>query len=234
MDAIHTTLGALAAGVVTSLHCAGMCGPIACGLLAAPAGDAGRWLAPIAYHGARLFAYAAIGMICGAIGRQPLEWFFGSPAVILPWMLVAVLLVFALGLEKKLPRPPALSKFAARMRFRGMRAGPVKGGLLLGLMTPLLPCGPLYMLFAASLLSGSAVKGAEFALAFGLGTVPLLWMAQHQLGRLGARLTPQVMAKVRRGLAFAAAMVLAWRLQDTIPAFRDEPVQAALPSCCHE
>jgi sulfite exporter TauE/SafE len=231
MDPVHTTLGALAAGVVTSLHCAGMCGPIACGLLAAPAGDAGRWLGPIAYHGARLFSYAVIGAVCGAIGRQPLQWFFGSPAVVLPWMLVAVLLVFALGLEKKLPRPLVLSKFSARMRFRGMRSGPVKGGLLLGLMTPLLPCGPLYMLFAASLLSGSAVKGAEFALAFGLGTVPLLWVAQHQLGRLGARITPAAMAGVRRGLALVAAMVLTWRLHGTIPAFRPEP--AELPSCCH-
>jgi hypothetical protein len=56
-------------------------------------------------------------------------------------------------------------------------------------------------------------------------------VAQHQLGRLGARITPAAMAGVRRGLALVAALVLTWRLHGTIPAFRPEP--AELPSCCH-
>jgi sulfite exporter TauE/SafE len=60
----------------------------------------------------------------------------------------------------------------------------------LGFATPLLPCGPLYFILAAALLAGSALRGAEFMLAFGLGTVPLLWLAQSQFHRLQARLSP--------------------------------------------
>ena len=108
MDVIHTTLGALVAGLVTSVHCVGMCGPIACGLSAMPASESERMLAATAYHGTRLTSYAVIGAICGAVGRQPLQWIFNSPAVILPWMLVGVFLVFAFGLEKRLPRPAGI------------------------------------------------------------------------------------------------------------------------------
>ena len=33
MDPIHTATGAFVAGLATSLHCAGMCGPISCSLM---------------------------------------------------------------------------------------------------------------------------------------------------------------------------------------------------------
>lgn len=234
MDAIHTTLGALVVGLVTSVHCVGMCGPIACGLAAMPASESERMFAATAYHGARLTSYAFIGAICGALGKQPLQWVFHSPVVLLPWILVLVFLVFAFGLEKRLPRPAALLKQAARWRFKTARLTPIRSGLALGFLTPLLPCGPLYLLFGASLLSGSGWRGAEFAFAFGLGTVPLLWLAQAQLHRFKRMVSPPTMVKIQRGLALTAALVMMWRLHDTLPSFKSEPApQKDLPSCCH-
>lgn len=233
MDPVHTTLGALVAGLVTSVHCVGMCGPIACGLAAMPSSETERLAAMSAYHGARLTSYAAIGAVCGALGSQPLQWFFGSPAVLLPWVLVAVMLVFGFGLEKKLPRPPSLLKWTAKMRFRLGRMSPLRGGLALGFLTTLLPCGPLYLLFGASLLSGSALRGAEFALAFGLGTVPLLWLAQQQLKHLQKRIKPTTLVRIQRSLAIAAALVMAFRLWGTIPATVADDKPTELPSCCH-
>ncbi len=234
MDPVNTALGALVAGLVTSVHCVGMCGPIACGLAAMPASEKERLMAMTAYHGARLTAYASIGAICGAIGRQPLQWFFDSPAVLLPWVLVAVFLIFGFGLEKKLPRPPALMKWTAKMRFRLGRMSPIRSGLALGALTPLLPCGPLYLLFGAALLTGSAMRGAEFALAFGLGTVPLLWLAQQQLKHLKKRLGPATLVRIQRSLAIAAALLIAFRLWGTLP-FSSSATQkeSDLPSCCH-
>ncbi len=231
MDTVHTTLGALVAGLVTSVHCVGMCGPIACGLSAMPASEGERMLAATSYHSARLTSYGFIGAACGAIGRQPLEWVFHSPAVVLPWILVALFLAFAFGLEKRLPRPAVLLKVSTRWRFRTARLTPVRSGLALGFLTPLLPCGPLYLLFGAALLSGSGWRGAEFALAFGLGTVPLLWIAQTQLQRMRRKFSPLAMVRIQRGLALTAALVMVWRLHDTLPWSRENPDQ--LPACCH-
>jgi hypothetical protein len=153
--------------------------------------------------------------------------------VLLPWVLVGVLLVFGLGLEKKLPRPPGLLKFTTRMRFRLGRMSPIRGGLALGALTPLLPCGPLYLLFGATLLSGSALRGAEFSLAFGLGTVPLLWLAQHQIRHLRNRLSPAVMVRIQRSLALLTALVIGFRLYGTLPFAAPPAEPKGLPSCCH-
>jgi uncharacterized protein len=231
MDPVHTTVGALIAGLVTSVHCVGMCGPLACGLSSMPATETQRLLAASAYHVTRLAAYGTIGALCGALGQQPLQWFFSSPAVLLPWVLVVVFLIFGLGLEKKIPRPPALMLWTAKMRFRLGRLSPIRSGITLGALTPLLPCGPLYLLFGASLLSGSAARGAEFALAFGLGTVPLLWLAQHSFKHLAKRFN---LVPIQRTLAILSACLIAFRLWGTIP-LEQAPQEAEpeLPSCCH-
>jgi uncharacterized protein len=234
-----TTVAALVAGLATSLHCAGMCGPIACGLGTLANTEGERLTAASLYHGSRLVSYAVIGAVCGALGQQPLKWFFNSPAVLLPWVMVAVLLLMAFGLDKKVPRPAILNRFTARARFKASRFSAYGGASAMGLLTPFLPCGPLYLIFGAALLAGSAAKGAEFTLSFGLGTVPLLWLAQHQFHRIRAMLTPLAMGRLRRGLAFATALMLAWRLHGTIPPqfygreADTKPAAKELPSCCH-
>jgi sulfite exporter TauE/SafE len=83
----------------------------------------------------------------------------------------------------------------------------------MGAATPLLPCGPLYFLVALAAFAGSAVGGAELLLAFGLGTLPLLWLAQGQLGRMASRLGPAGFDRARSALALLSAAVMVWRLR---------------------
>ncbi len=231
---------ALIFGLVTSLHCAGMCGPLACGLGTLAKTEGERLTAASLYHGGRLLSYAVIGAICGAIGRQPLKWFFGSQAALLPWVLVVLLVTLGLGLDKRVPRLLVLNRLTARARLRASRLSALGGAGAMGLLTPFLPCTPLYAVFFATLAAGSAVKGAEIMLAFGLGTVPLLWLAQHQFHRLRARLSPVNMVRMQRGLALATALVLAWRLHGTLPFMRtapapdSAPARQELPCCCHD
>ena len=86
----------------------------------------------------------------------------------------------------------------------------------LGLATPLLPCGPLYFLLSLALLSGSAARGAETLLAFGLGTVPLLWFAQTNYHWLRLKLGPVWLARAQATLAVTAALLISWRLRSTL------------------
>lgn len=236
MENIATISTALVAGLVTSVHCIGMCGPLACSVSAMKGGEGSRLLGATSYHLGRLISYGSIGAICGAIGQQPLKWLFGSQAVVLPWFLVAVFLITALGLWKKLPRPGFVTRLFARARLRAFRMSSTQGGLLLGLATPILPCGPLYLLFGACLLAGSGLRGAEFALAFGLGTVPLLWAAQHSLTHIRRLLPATTFRHLQRGLALLAAAVMVFRLQETLPFSPNGTTgspSAELPGCCH-
>jgi len=86
----------------------------------------------------------------------------------------------------------------------------------MGGLTPLLPCGPLYFLIALSAMTGSALRGAEFMLAFGIGTVPLLWLAQSQFGWIRRHLSPLALARFQTGLAVVAALIISWRLRATL------------------
>ena len=92
----------------------------------------------------------------------------------------------------------------------------MRSAAVLGLATPLLPCGPLYFLISLALLSGSALHGAETLLAFGLGTVPLLWLAQTNYHWLRLRLGPVWLARAQTTLALLVATVLVWRLRGTL------------------
>jgi sulfite exporter TauE/SafE len=214
-----------------------MCGPLACTVSSMKGNERARLLGATAYHLGRLLAYGSIGALCGWLGQQPLKWIFGSPAVVLPWFLVVVFLITALGLWKKLPRPSFLNRIFARARLRAFRMSATHGGFLLGLATPILPCGPLYLLFAACLLTGSPLRGTEFALAFGLGTVPLLWAAQQSLAQIKKLMPATTFSYLQRTLAIVAAAVMLFRLQDTLPTSTRntvaEPGSEDLPNCCH-
>ena len=213
LAAVDTPAAAFVAGLVTSLHCAGMCGPLACLLAPAKGERADAAVVRSAYHGSRLAAYGVLGAVAGAAGAAPAA-FFDAPLVrALPWVMVVYFVFVAFKLGHRLPRLALLGRVQMAIRgwVRGRPATQVAAAM--GAATPLLPCGPLYFRIAMAGFAGSAARGAELLLAFGLGTVPLLWLAQANVGWLRARLTPVAMGRARTSLALASAMVIVWRLR---------------------
>lgn len=207
---------AFLAGLVTSLHCAGMCGPLACAVLPGPAGRGDAATVASAYHLTRLAAYAGLGALAGGLGRLPLHWLGHDVVRWLPWLLVGFFVAVALRFDRRLPQVPGLGRLYLRLATR-VRAGSRLGAAAaLGAATPLLPCGPLYFVVTLALLSGSAARGAEVLGAFGLGTVPLLWLAQMNFSWLRARLGPAWLGRLQTALALGVALILTWRLRGTL------------------
>ncbi len=207
---------AFVAGLVTSLHCAGMCGPLACAVMPSARDASDPQVVASAYHLTRLTAYAALGALAGGVGRFPLMLLSESALRWLPWLLVLFFVAVAFRFDQRLPRVPLLGRGYSALLARVRGASRVRAAAALGLATPLLPCGPLYFLLSLALLSGSALRGAETLIAFGLGTVPLLWLAQANFRWLRARLGPQTLARARTVLALAVAGLLVWRLRGTL------------------
>lgn len=207
---------AFAAGLVTSLHCAGMCGPLACTVMPARADAGDPQVVATCYHLARLAGYGLLGAIVGGLGRAPLLLLGGELAQYLPWLLVVFFAAVALRLDRRLPRIPALHRFYCRLAEVVRRRPRWQAAVGLGAATPLLPCGPLYFLLGLALLSGSAARGAETLVSFGVGTVPLLWLAQLNFSWLRARMSPAHLGRVQSALAAVAAAILVWRLRATL------------------
>jgi len=229
MPSIDTSAAAFLAGLVTSLHCIGMCGPLSCSWALGGSGKTSSTQFMFntgLYHGSRLLSYGLVGAIAGFIGIMPLRWFQSGSGAVLPWLLVIAFALVGLGLESWFPKPAFLSIPIARLRLAIMKLSGSLRASLLGLATPLLPCGPLYVMFALAMANGSALRGAEFTVAFGLGTLPLLFLAQTQLHWLGGRVSPVTLRRLQRGLALMAAVIMAWRLRG--PLMGDET-----PNCCH-
>ncbi len=228
MPAIDTSAAAFIAGLVTSLHCVGMCGPLSGSWATSAAGKPARFIqTTMLYHIARITSYALIGALAGTLGILPLKMFHSGAGIILPWLLVLAFALVGLGLDNWLPKPALLAMPVARIRIAALRFSATTRAAVIGLATPLLPCGPLYMMFALAMANGSAIRGSEFALAFGLGTLPLLFLAQTQLHSLSGRVQPATLKKIQRTLAITAALIMAWRLRGTLDGSEE------IAACCH-
>jgi sulfite exporter TauE/SafE len=168
-----------------------MCGPLACALR----------VKPVEYHLGRLCSYTVAGAFAGLGGSALVEVFHQKAAPVLPWFLAAVLIVLGLGLEKKLPQPHAMAALLLRVRLNRS----------LGWLTPLLPCGPLWLMLGAAAVTGTWHGGALLMAAFVAGTVPLPWFLQAQAGRLQGRLSPFLIRWTQQGVALLSAALLIWR-----------------------
>src|SRR6185369_14461561 len=99
-------VAALVAGLATSLHCAVMCGPLACALR----------VRPLEYHASRFVSYTLAGTLCGAAGQTVAAFLQGSTARLVPWAFVLVLLALGMGWEKRIPQPRFVATLLLRAR----------------------------------------------------------------------------------------------------------------------
>jgi uncharacterized protein len=216
LAAVNSPVAAFIAGLVTSLHCAGMCGPLACSLMPVRGDRADAQTVSTAYHVSRLAGYATLGALAGGIGRAPLLWLSQSALRWLPWVLVIFFVALALRWDRYLPKLAILARFTWQLQSWMRGRSRVQAAAALGFATPLLPCGPLYFIAALALVSGSALRGVEFMLAFGLGTVPLLWLAQTQFHWVRQKVSPLWLSRVRITLGLTTAVIIGWRLRATL------------------
>jgi sulfite exporter TauE/SafE len=191
--------GALfALGLAGGLHCAGMCGPLAC-LLGRPERRPFRVLA--LYHLARLAAYAALGAAFAGLGA-PLR-------PLLSWPLLALLAALPLAAYALLGdrfSPAWLARLHAAGA-RSLAALPAGlAGLGLGLLTPLLPCGLLYAAAGSAASAPNPLTGAAWLASFGAGTLPLLLLGQAGYSWAQRRASPGFAVGMRRGAALLAAI----------------------------
>ena len=160
-------------GLVGSLHCAGMCGPLALALPAAGNTSAGYVLGRVAYNAGRIVTYCLLGIIFGLAG-----WTF-LLAGLQRWGSIALGVALLLGLfasrRLALSRPvtSVVNQLKSRMSVL-LRRRSFAALAVLGLLNGLLPCGLVYVACAGAAATGSTLAGAAYMTVFGVGTVPML------------------------------------------------------------
>jgi sulfite exporter TauE/SafE len=223
MDAHLTelTTQGMVFGLANSLHCAGMCGPMAAFFLDAPR-------AAVSYHAARTLAYVGVGAVAGTAGLAVGAADWGHGGAVMALVLAATLLAFALGLDRHLGRVPGAGRIVSAAIQRTRKLSPHRRAAAVGLLTPLLPCGLLYAAGSAAMVAGGPTEGAASMLGFALGLLPVLAITQANVGVLQRALGPERLQLVTRITMILAAGMLAWRAFASLTAA--EPGEAC-PLC---
>jgi sulfite exporter TauE/SafE len=171
-------ISALLLGLLGSLHCAGMCGPIA---VALPLNNE-IWLSRIfggmLYNTGRILTYAAMGAVFGLAGKglalgglqQWISIILGITMIIL--VLVPKLGSFGGSISHLTDHLTAGMKKSFGKLFT---ARTYRSLFTIGLLNGFLPCGLVYIALAGAVVTGESGGGALYMVIFGLGTIPVLF-----------------------------------------------------------
>jgi sulfite exporter TauE/SafE len=201
-------------GLAGSLHCLGMCGPIAMALPVGSGGARHRFRNASLYNLGRVTTYAGFGLIFGSIGKA-IPWFGWQQRFSVALGVIILLNLLIPRLFPSFSAHPFVLRFMTRLRheigrvvFRGDAGSLYATGVLNGL----LPCGLVYMALTGAAVTGDSLHGMAFMAAFGMGTLPSLlatvlmgnWMRQPLRSRLmkvyPAVLTVMAALLILRGL----------------------------------
>ncbi len=166
-------------GLVTSLHCVGMCGPIALSLGLSPQQAIGFYVKNITYQFGRITTYSLFGLVVGifgvgvqlAISQQYISIFVGIA------MMAMVLLPKNISVIAKTRNPFSRILLQAKLALgKLLGKSNYKSLYTIGLLNGLLPCGPVYVALTAAIASKTVIESIFFMFLYGLGTLPLMFL----------------------------------------------------------
>jgi sulfite exporter TauE/SafE/plastocyanin domain-containing protein/copper chaperone CopZ len=217
-------------GVITSIHCVGMCGGI---MLSQSLGKESKnkfeAIKPaLLYNAGRVTAYTILGGVIGAIGsvfalsltaKAGLQLFAG---------------VFMIMMGFNMAGFKAFRKIQIKLPNAACRAmGKTRAPFFVGLLNGLMPCGPLQTMQIFALGTGSAAAGALSMFMFSIGTVPLMLTFGALSGLLSKGYTKKILKfsgvliimlgliMSNRGLALAGMNLSPMAIMSSVGAFGD-------------
>ena len=164
-------------GLLGSLHCAVMCGPL---MLSLPLQNTSLLKSAfqlIWYQLGRILIYTLLGVLVGWIGNS--FTVFANQEILS--LTIGVLLVIFTILQLSGRQLKSINNLQQKMitplsKLMGKFYGLPIWGFFAGLLNGLLPCGMVYLALATALNTASLQGGANFMFLFGLGTMPLMLM----------------------------------------------------------
>jgi sulfite exporter TauE/SafE len=172
-------------GLFGSVHCIGMCGPLA---FAVPSFHENRWLIifdKLVYNLGRTLTYTLLGLLIGLIGQQ--LWLAGVQQTLS--ILTGAFIILAAS-SRILKISFGNGKWVSKMvqPFNKLLSYAMKhkaGHLITGILNGFLPCGFVYLAMAGAINTGNMMASAQYMLFFGLGTLPLMLVTMVSTGLAG-------------------------------------------------
>ncbi len=197
---------ALLLGLMGSLHCVGMCGPIAF-MLPLDRGNRLKMFSQVfVYHFGRIAAYALMGLAFGFFGKglyvfgvqQNLSIFIGI------LMILTIIIPQKIFNKYRLTQPiyKVISKIKGGLG-KALQKKTADTFLTIGFLNGFLPCGLVYMALFAAIAMASPLEGSLYMALFGVGTIPLMTSAAF----LGGVLKTPVRKRIRQLIPIFVVLV---------------------------
>ncbi|WP_437372659.1 sulfite exporter TauE/SafE family protein [Maribacter litoralis] len=231
-------VSALILGLMGSLHCVGMCGPIAFMLPVDRTNNYKKFGQIFIYHFGRLLAYGIIGLIFGLLGKglsifgiqQKLSIVIGII------MILVVLIPYKTFNRYNLSKPiyKIISKVKNQLGKELKKKSP-DTFLTIGFLNGFLPCGLVYMALFGSIAMGDALQGSLYMMLFGVGTLPLMTAAIYFSNLLKGGIRQKVQRTIPVFVIIIGALFILRGLGLGIPYVSPAPVTQLASSAieCH-
>ena len=187
MNGLPLYITAFTMGLISSLHCVVMCGPLSFALPVGKLTSKGKSIAFLNYNFGRIVTYSMLGIIIGIAGDR--ARFFGWQQFLS--ILTGVILLVML-FQKYLIRTRTGSTFSSgryslisRLVWNCSRIKGNAGFFLFGTANGLLPCGMVYFALITALNAESVMQSVIFMFIFGTGTLPAMLalnITSHRMG----------------------------------------------------
>lgn len=164
-------------GLISSLHCIGMCGAIAMMLPVNNANSSKKAIQIFLYHFGRLTAYASLGLLFGIVGKGLyLAGIQQQLSIVMGLLMIIITLVpeknfIKYNFSKPIYRAIALVKSSLGKQFKSKT---LKSFYTIGLLNGFLPCGLVYAALFGALAMQNVTLSTLYMILYGLGTIPMM------------------------------------------------------------
>jgi hypothetical protein len=172
-------LFALMTGLVGSLHCIGMCGPIAIALPLGKKSWAYRTIGSLSYNIGRTLTYGLLGGLFGLLGKGIQLAGLQQWASIGIGIIMIVSVIFPAIFKNRIQINRIFTGYAASLisQFKRLfNQSSIPSLFVIGLLNGLLPCGLVYVAIAGAINTNEVLNGIIYMLIFGLGTIPVMFI----------------------------------------------------------
>ena len=167
-------------GLLGSLHCVGMCGPIAIALPIPNANNISFVIGRLLYNLGRVATYSFLGAVFGLLGSRLVISGFQQSVSITLGIAILIAVLIPPKYKAKISQHTIIQKITLPLK-SGIsdlfKRGTFSAMFLIGLLNGLLPCGLVYVALAGAIASGNAISGTLVMILFGLGTIPMMFAA---------------------------------------------------------
>ncbi len=230
---------AISLGLLGSLHCVGMCGPIALALPLNRSSNLHKLSGIIIYNLGRVLTYSLFGCLFGLVGKSFVIAGFQQTLSITLGVIILLIILLPNSIFNRFKITSSIFSYVSILKQKLgilLKKSSYSSLFFIGILNGLLPCGLVYLGIAGAIATGSSIYGTIFMASFGLGTLPGMLL----LSIFSSSISLKIRNKLNKGIpvfiAFMAILLILRGMNLGIPYVSPELSKDKVEchKCCHK